>query len=290
VVIEPVNTTLFIDGRDGFSLSQEFPCIYGIGKFNQKIISLPGEPRKDIDAGPNFTPKYLTSNGRIGMYEGNGGTGITYYSPVNSEVGGFNLSYDDAHEWADNSTSYIQGAPLRNFDNAGIYEDDWYVHFGTEGEANAALASMPGVDQSYSFDFTKENMVWWNANARLLREGSDWTWYLDAHTDNGVTSYSGKFMAPYRAWNASGFTSISFDIACTSVTSLNLNWQKPGLDSGTEYQKIFSVQPDGQFHTVTVPISTADANFSGIISSIGLTAGNVTGAGAKVIIRNIHKN
>lgn len=177
-----------------------------------------------------------------------------------------------------------------NYDNPGIYDDESYTILGTEAEASQTISTLPGIDQSFAFDFSKENMRWWNVDSRLKREaGNQWTWYLDSKTDNNVTSYQCKLQSPYRAWAASGINTVSFELAVTGASQLDLIWSKPGPDNGPEYSKRFSVTGDGQFRTYTV--STSDANWSGILSSIGLKA--VTGGtspGAKVILRKIYKN
>ncbi|GAB4042555.1 hypothetical protein [Spirosoma litoris] len=286
--VEVRDPTRFTEQRTYGSISQENPCIYLIAPLIQKLINVPGESRKNIYNGIGTTQNYFTNDCRIGAYEGEGGTGVTYYSPMQSQVGSMQI-VGTTGNWGDNASSYIQGAPRRNYDNPGIYEDYGYLIFGTEAEANAAIAQLPGIDQSFDFDFTKENMLWYNEGSPLIKESAGWTMYLNPQTDNGVTSYSAKLSSPARAWQASGVTTINFDIAVTNATSLKLVWQKPGLNYDNQFSKTFTVpNPDGQFHTISV--STSDPNFNGIISSIGFGSTSTTQPNAKVVIRRIWKN
>ncbi len=293
LTVDPHNSSKFLDSRAGLTINQEFPCMWVVRDLTEKLINITGEMNKNINPGNNnYSDKYITTDCRIGAY--GSGTGVTYYSPYNSVVGAANNTpegYGGGESlWSENNTAYIVGAANMNLDNAGIYETDWYTTFGPRSDADAALASLPGPDQSFNFDFSKENMLWMNlGSGRILRENGLWAWYVDPKTDNGVTSFNSVFAAPFRAWQASGIPSVTFEMAVTGATSMKLFWQKPGqLDTSPQFQKEFSVQNDGQFHTVTV--STSDANFSGIISTIGLRGGNVVTNNAKIVIRKIYKN
>ena len=267
--------------------AQENPCLYVIAPLTQKLIDLPGAPRTNIYSGIGFSPTYFTTTCKIGAYEGDGGTGVTAYSPKNSLARSLQVLSTQG-DWSTNASSYISMATDRNYDNPGVYEDELFITFGTEADANAAIATLPGIDQSFDFDFTKENMQWPNYNSRLIKESAGWTLYLDPHTDNGQTNYLAKLMSPARAWQASSLTTLNFEVAVTNATSLYLEWQKPGLSQANQFHKEFTVNPDGQFHTISV--STSDPNFNGIISSLGFSAGSGTSANARVVIRHIYKS
>ncbi|GAB3955800.1 hypothetical protein GCM10028805_44000 [Spirosoma harenae] len=289
--IEERDPTRFDEQRLFYSMSQEGPSFFLVPDLTNIFIDLPGESRKNIYVADGNAPKYLTSTCRIGAFPASGGVGVTLYSPLQGQIG-HNSDYlpgsGPTGDWNGYNTTYIQGAPTRNYDNAGIYEDSGFITFGTEAEANAAIASLPPIDQSFDFDFTKQNMLWANGNSRLIKESAGWTLYLDPHVDNGVTSFIGKIMSPARAWKAASVSAINFEIAVTGTTTLKLEWQKPGLTYQNQYSKEFTVANDGQFHTVSV--STSDSNFNGIISTMGFSAGSTTGTNAKVVIKRIWKN
>jgi|GEM_PF-5558087 len=286
--VEEMDPNRFTEQRAFQANEQENPCMYVIAPLAEKLISIPGESRKNIQptGGAVFSDTYFTDNCRIGAY--GDGTGVTYYSPMNSAVKAGQFGGTDG-DWTSDHSAYINAAARVNYDNPGVYDDYSFITLGTESEANAAIASLPPIDQSFNFDFSKENMRWWNLDSRMKREsGNNWTWYVDPKTDNGVTSYSGKLMSPFRAWQASGISKVSFDLVVTGITRLRLVWQKPGKDNTNEFSKEFTVVGDGTRRTYTV--DTTDANFNGIISSIGMAAvSSATQPGANVIVKNIFK-
>lgn len=284
--IEEMDPNRFAEQRVFQANEQENPCLYVIAPLAEKIINVGNRTNIAPGGGAVFSSTYHTVDGKIGAY--GQGTGVTLFTPRNTSVKAAQFGGFDG-DWTSDQSAYINGAVRQNYDNPGIYDDESYVAFGNESEANTALSPFGGVDQSFNFDFSKENVRWWNVDSRLKREsGNNWTWYLDSKTDNGVTAFICKFLAPYRAWQASNISTITFEMAVTGASQFDLIWQKPGVDNGPEYSKRFSVTGDGQFRTYSVP--TSDGNWSGIISTVGLKAvTSATSSGAKVIIRKIYK-
>lgn len=257
------------------SREQENPCLYVIAPLTTHITKLGGQEVNRFPTGWNtsgnpFSNTVYSDECWMGAYEGASGIGVTYYSPINSAVRSAQF-VDTYGDNTSNASSYLNAALQMNYDNPGVYDDYGYIILGTKAQALTKISTLPPVDQSFDFDFTADNHRWNNLNCRGIRENGAMSYYIGELNQDGATY--GSVYSPGRAWQASGITSLTFDMAVTNATTLWLEWRKPGElgDDSKRFRKAFTgLIGDGVRRTYT--ISTSDPNFSGIISTIGLTA------------------
>ncbi|GAB3550494.1 hypothetical protein [Spirosoma fluminis] len=282
-----------------YAIEQENPCMYILAPFTTHYTKLGGQlvnryPGGNPSAGPQFSNTVYSDECWVGGYEGPNGIGLTWYSPMNSAIRTGQMT-GTVGAWNDNATSYINSAYRFNYDNPGAYDDYGYIILGSNVEALTKIAQLPGIDQSFDFDFTQDNHRWWNLNSRMIKGSGNWSVYIGELNQDGGTF--GEFQSPPRAWQAGGIQTIQFDMAVENCSGLWLEWRKPGdvNDNNLRFKKFLPLQGDGVRRTYT--ISTSDPNFSGIISQIGLKAimsaeanGNpVTPTNAKLTVYRIRK-
>ncbi|MDB5240083.1 MAG: hypothetical protein JWP57_708 [Spirosoma sp.] len=258
---------------------QENPCIYTVANMTEHytILTPGGQPvqRNPISAGWQggqvASQTVLSAECWYGAYRPGGGQGLTLYVP---KTGAsfmsmqFNNTYDGT---AGGGSSYISNGASRNYNNAGVYEDEGNIIVGTLTQARAKIATLEGPDQSFDFDWSKMNL--WDGRIQVIN-GQHIFKVGYPTTDNGVTSLYGRTLSPARAWQASGITNLSFDMAVTGGGSrIRVKWIKPGILSapGTEFSKSFPIIGDGQRRTYTFNMTGAPG-WDGVISQIGLEA------------------
>ncbi|QIP16829.1 hypothetical protein G8759_31390 [Spirosoma aureum] len=278
--------------------AQELPCLYSLAPFTYvRMADANSAPwtnsyvdrfKSDFSDNQNFTKAYMTPECLVTHGEGPDSVTVGLYTPgIDRGDGvrvGLNSRFNTGQfvgvfgEWDDNASSYVNANPLVNYDNPGTYENAGYIVLGTSfSDVRSKVNALPRPDQSFDFDFTTDNHRWWNFDCRMIKENGLWKVYIgDVKTDNNVTSANGIFAAPYGAWEASGIQTIEFDMKVEGITALWLEWYKPGEenDQSKVHRKAFTgLIGDGVRRTYS--ISTADPNWNGIVTSVGLRATKV---------------
>lgn len=259
------------------SLSQEMLCLYNIGAFNTHIAQINGNEISLRDGVPlgGQSNDYFTSGCWAATYQPDRSQGVLYYTPRNSIFKSWQKVAEQG-EWPDPGMSYINSSVKRTYDIAGtVTVDNGYIILGSQSEAMARMAQLEPIDQSYDFDFTSLNNQWWNEDARVMRNSSGGLrWYCgDEKTDNGQTNTFGRFLSPARAWQASQFANVEFDMAVSGVNKLLLKWAKPGRFGQYEYSQEITVNGDGQRRTYQFNLSNLpNWGGSGTITYLGLQA------------------
>lgn len=257
------------------SLSNELMCLYNIGAFNNHIVRINGSEVNLRDGVPldGQSNDFFTSECWAATYQPDRSQGVLYYTPRNSIFKSWQKR-GESGEWPDPSMSYINAGVKRTYDIAGTSTiDNGYIILGSQSQAMARLQTLEPIDQTYDFDFTSLNNQWWNEDARVMRNGNGSLRYYcgDEKTDNGQTNTFGRFLSPCRAWQASQFANVEFDMAVSGVNSFYLTWGKPGRFGQYEYKQLITVNGDGTRRTYQFNLSNLP-NWNGTITYLGLQA------------------
>ena len=257
------------------SVSQELLCLYNIGAFNNHVARINGSEvnLRDGVALGGQSNDYFTSECWAATYQPDRSQGVLYYTPRNSIFKSWQ-KVAESGEWPDPGMSYINASLKRTYDIAGTQTiDNGYIILGSQNTAMARMAQLEPIDQTYDFDFTSLNNQWWNEDARVMRNSNGSLRYYcgDEKTDNGQTNTFGRFLSPARAWQASQFKNVEFDMAVNGVNRILLKWAKPGRFGQYEYSKEVTVTGDGTRRTYQFQLEGMP-NWNGTITYLGLQA------------------
>lgn len=271
---------------------QENPCAYLAAPFYRVYTPLGKAGSKPVDrtvtesGGIGWSRSIYSSECWMGAFRDRDGQGLTLYTPRNSAFTNAQFNNRTDH-WSEGGAGYIAANTPRNYNNPGRFEDDGYIILGRLSEVRQKIAALEAPDQSLDFDMSKMDVT---GGAKLVN-GEYVVAIGEPKIDNGVAALWGGLFLPPRAWLASQIQTIHIDMKIEGGGStLNFKWVKPGQVSapGTEFIKPFTIIGDGVRRTYT--ITTADPNWTGIISQIAFQASSGTAIGSKATVYRIWKN
>ncbi|MBD2700154.1 SGNH/GDSL hydrolase family protein [Spirosoma sp. BT702] len=274
--------------------AQELPFIYTIAtKYHYHIYkgNNPGTGGSLTEITPphpsqNSIPQYQEDTGAFTTSEpwigstGDDGVGVFLVTPWNSRFHGKQFLGRTGNEFS-GSSSYINSAPLINFDQEGVYAYTGSIYAGSMGNFRNFYNSTSFPKMNFDFTFSGGKMCGWAASSspgQLIN--NQFVWNIGHKRAEDNESGHGRLRSPFGSWKSADLNNIYIKgVWSTNVREIRLDWQKAGqTDSQTESQyRHITVNGTGSMQTIVVNMAGYTSPTGGtwdnsIITNISITS------------------